>query len=327
MFIEFPVGEDGCLEVNRYPLPASAADRVLSRDDYAYRWQYAVAGAAYCLLGRHLFPFPEVVTESGRTDTGRAVFSSADLGVVRAQARNMDLFIRTGCNPTAADRRHGGPTILRLEHNGGIVVGTIPVTVSSDSRITVAWRGRSVAARHFDLLRYRWRHGFEHLQWELAGFLPVLRRRHRAWIPTQAAEHQVDENRLETVHSFQRVHASGWVPAWNHFAYLAAMHMPASMKSMFRERPLLDSEVAVRLTRTIRWTVDSVSIADRITGEIAGKGLVVGTRLLNNCKIKVNGLTLGKRLRGWSSDGLQEIQLYGTRCSGTQCRYEIILEV
>ena len=327
MFIEFPVGEDGCLEVNRYPLPASAADRVLSRDDYAYRWQYAIAGAAYCLLGRHLFPFPEVATESGTADAGRVVFSSADLGVVRAQAGDMDLFIRTGCNLAAADRRHGGPTILRLENGGGIVVGTIPIKMSTDSRITVAWRGRSVAARHFDLLRYRWRHGFEHLQWELAGFLPVLRRRHRAWIPMQAAENQIDGNRLVTVHGFQGVHASGWVPTWNHFAYLAVMHVPEVMKSMFRERPLLNGEVAVQLTRTIRWTMDSVSIADQITGEIAGKELVVGTRLLNNCKVRADGLSLGKRLRGWSSDGLQEIQLYGTSCSGTECRYEIILDL
>jgi L-rhamnose isomerase len=105
------------------------------------------------------------------------------------------------------------------------------------------------------------------------------------------------------------------------------MHVPEVMKSMFRERPLLNGEVAVQLTRTIRWTMDSVSIADQITGEIAGKELVVGTRLLNNCKVRADGLTLGKRLRGWSSDGLQEIQLYGTSCSGTECRYEIILDL
>ena len=327
MFAEFPVGEDGCLEVNRYPLPATMADRILSRDDYAYRWQYAITGAAYCMLGRCLFPFPvEAVGESGTAHISRNTFCSNDLGVVRVRSGDLDLFIRTGCNLTAADRRYAGPTILRLEHGDNVMVGTIPVTISSDSRITVAWTGRSLLKRHLDLLCWRWRHGFEHLQVELAGFLPVLKRGHDTWIPTQAAEHQVDGNRLVTVHEFVGRHSSGWIPAWSHSASLAAMHVPASMKSIFREPSLLGRKVAVQLTRTIRWTLDSVTIADRITGEIAGKELVVGTRLLNNCRTQVDGLAPVRCLRGWSSDGLQEVQLYGTRCRGAECRYEITLQ-
>jgi hypothetical protein len=215
---------------------------------------------------------------------------------------------------------------LRLEHSGRLVTGTIPVTVSSDSRVTVAMRGRSLAARHLDLLRYRWRYGVEHLHWELAGFVPVLRRRHRAWIPTPAVEYHVDEGRLVTVHGFLGIHASGWIPAWNHCAQLASRHMPAAMKFMLRKRPLAEHGIAVQLTRSISWTMDSVSIEDRITGELGGKRLVVGTRSLNNCKIHVNGVTLGPRLQGWSSDGLQEIQLYATRCRGSECRYDISLQ-
>jgi hypothetical protein len=128
------------------------------------------------------------------------------------------------------------------------------------------------------------------------------------------------------VHRFRAVFASGWIPARNHFAYLAYLQMPAAMKTIFRERPLADGEVAIQLIRLISWTTDSVSIADRITGEIAGKKLMVGTRFLDTCKTQVNGLTIGERLRGWSSDGLQQMQLYSTLCSGTECRYEIILQ-
>jgi hypothetical protein len=302
-------------------------DRLLSRDNYAYRWQYALAGAAYCLLGRHIFTLPEALIEPGATDKQRQVFASASLGIVHAQAGDIDLFIRTGCSLAVTDRRQFGPTILRLEQAGHTVVGTIPVTVSSDSRITVKWQGRPTVMRHFDLLRYRWRHGFEHLQRELVGFLPVLRQQHRAWMPTQPAEQQIDGNCLATTHSFQGIHASGWVSAWNHFKSLAVKHVPASMKPMLREQSLLQDKVAIKLVRTVRWSMDTVSIEDRITGEIEGKDLVVGTRMLNNGKIQVVGLTPGKRLRGWSSDGPQEIQLYGTRCNGTECRYEIILKL
>ena len=327
LFNEFPVGEDGCLEVNRYPLPATVDDLIFSRDVYAYRWQYAIVGCAYCMLGRHLFSFHQTVNESGTADKERSIFSSASLGIVRVQIGYIDLFIRTKCDLMATDRRHFGPTILRLEHGGNTVVGTIPVTVSSDSSIMVKWSGRSLVVRHFDLLRYRWRHGFEHRQWELVGFLPVLRRHHRAWIPMSAVKQQIDGDSLVTIHSFQGVYISGWIPAWNHFKSLVVKHVPTLLKPMFRERSLLEGEVSIKLARTIRWNKDSVSIVDQVVGEIEGKELVVGTRLLNSRKIQVVGLTPGGRQQGWSSDGPQEIQLYHTPCSGNECRYEIIVSI
>jgi hypothetical protein len=324
LFSRFSIGNDGCFEVNRNSAATSKLDRDLSRDDYAYRWQYAVAGAAYCLLGRLLFG-AQVDSSPQILEQRREVFSSVELGIVRAKLPNMDLFIRTGSNLAAKDRRHAGPTILRLEHGGRVLTGTIPVTVSSDSRVVVSQGRRSVLARHFDLLRYRWQHGFEELQWELAGFIPVLRHRHRAWIPMQPREQRLDENRLVTIHPFRTVYSAGWVPAWNHFANLASIHVPSSLRSVFREFPTSGEVTDIQLIRTISWTTDKVSIADQIAGDIVGKNLLIGTRFLESCGVFVVGLNPKKRLRSWGSEGMHELQLYGTRCSTGNCSYEITI--
>jgi hypothetical protein len=163
------------------------------------------------------------------------------------------------------------------------------------------------------------------LQWELAGFIPVLRRRHRTWIPMQPREQRVDENQLVTIHPFRTVHSSGWVPAWNHFANLASMHVPSSMRAIFREFPTAGEVSDIQLIRTISWTTDKVSISDQITGDIVGKNLLVGTRFLESCDVFVVGLNPKNQLRSWGSEGMHELQLYGTRCSTRSCSYEIAI--
>lgn len=324
-FTKFPIGADGCLEVNEYPLPASVDDLIRSRDGYAFRWQYAVAGAAYCLLGRRLFPTPDVVDQTKVTAESPPVFSSRDLGIMRSQAGDLGLFVRTGCTLSSEDRRHAGPTILRLEHRGRTIIGTIPMTMSSDASVMLDWLGRSRLVRHLDLLRYRWRHGFEYLHSELAGFVPVLQLRHHAWLPTAAVEQQANGDQLVSLHRFQAVHAAGWVPTWNHLADLARIHTPPAMRFLFRARPLLGEEAEIHLTRTITLSEEAVVIADSITGDIAGKTLLLGTRFLSPWRTQVNNLAIGKKLRGWSSDGPQEIQLYTTCCTGRECNYQLTL--
>ena len=177
--------------------------------------------------------------------------------------------------------------------------------------------------RHFDMLRYRWGYGFEHLHWELAGFIPVLRGGRRVWIPMTPTRIQVNQNSVRSVYRFQAVYASGWIPALTHIAYLACLQVSIPIKSTFWRHLVADREIPVQLTRYIVWTQDSVSIADQITGEIAGKKLIMGTRLLGPCEIEVNGLARGDQALGWSSDGLHSIQLYSMICSGTECRYEV----
>jgi hypothetical protein len=89
--------------------------------------------------------------------------------------------------------------------------------------------------------------------------------------------------------------------------------------------PTVGEVADIQLIPTISWTTDRVSIADQITGDIVGKNLLVGTRFLESCGVFVVGLNPKKRLRSWGSEGMHELQFYGTRCSTANCSYEIAI--
>ncbi len=325
-FLTFPIGGDGCIEVNDFSLPASVDDLIRSRDGYAFRWQYAVAGAAYCLLAHRLFPALDIVNKPETSAALPLAFSSKDLDIVRLRVGDLSLFVRMGSTPSAEDRRYAGPTILRLEHHGATIVGAVPKTVSSDVSVIIDWLGRSCLARHLDLLRYRWRSGFEFLHHELIGFLPVLRLGHRTWIPALVLAQQTSREQITSKHRFQVTHSSGIIPTLNYLVDLARINTPAAMHFLFQPRPLLGKEENIYLNRTITLSENAVVISDVLSGDIEGKRLFVGTRFLNPWGVQASNLVIERKLHGWSSDGLQQIQLYTGCCIEGEYSYQLTLK-
>ena len=328
LFLSFPFAADGCLEVNRYPVDSTDRDRMLSRDDYAYRWQYAIAGSAYLMLSRAVFPAGDSAAVAAEPEQG--VFSSRELGLVRVRDGALDLFVRTAASPAGRDIRHAGPGILRLEWRGKLIIGTLPIRLASDSFVAVPRDGRSALARRLALSAYSWRHGVEYLKWSLAGYVPVLFQGHRGWMPAPADRQDLESvpgaGSLVKEHSFRAFHAGGFVPAWNLSAQLVAPRVPALLKPLFAQRPfLLGEDGGIRLNRTIQWSASAVRLTDRITGDLSGKRIAIGTRLFGACPAAVSGLAPGEAVQGWSSDGPVTVQLHGADCSGGVCEYSITL--
>ena len=331
LFLGFPVGADGCLEANRYPLPASSEDLIRSRDAYAYRWQYAIAGSAYCLLADFLFPkLPNVAAESvdDTACSGRQAVTavSRDLGLVRVRGTFRDLFVRMTSNLSAQDRRQLGPTILRLESHGTLLIGAIPKTVSTDPEAVVSWQKRSLFSRHLDLLTYRWQQGFEFLHAELVGFVPVILKRRKVYLPQSADQQQLQQEALVTEHAFAGQARSGYQPALVHFTNIVRQNLPEAPGPFLGWSALSQTPSDFRLVRTLSWSGDRIHVADRITGPLDHATVMIGIRMLCPYHVEVQGLAPGREYKGWSSDGPEGIRLYETRCFGTECRYELAIQ-
>ncbi|MGC2110629.1 MAG: hypothetical protein WA655_13990 [Candidatus Korobacteraceae bacterium] len=332
LFLGFPVSIDGCMEANRYPLPASTEDLLRSRDAYAYRWQYAIAGSAYCLLAELLFPAPPSSTvasedDKGKTDQQPVIAVSRDLGLIRVRrAPQQDLFVRTMSNIPAQDRRQLGPTILRLENRGALLIGAIPMTIATDADAVIPWQNRSALGRHRDLLAYRWQQGFEFLHAELVGFLPVILKGRRVYLPLSADEPLLEKETLVTEHTFVGQPRSGYEPAMLHFTGIVRQNIPSALRFLFGRSTMRQTPNDIRLVRTLSWSDNRIHIADRITGSLDRATVIIGSRMLSPYRLKVNGLAPGKKTKGWSSDGPATIQLYETHCSGPECRYELTIQ-
>ena len=326
LFRGFPRGEDGCLEVNRYPLPASQLDLVRSRDSYAYRWQYAIAGATYATLSRVLFADGAFSAPARVPRAVPCLAISHDLNLVRVKSGEWDLHIRTGTVIDSEDRRLLGPTILRLERAKRLMVGAIPKMVATDPACVVPWTTSSGLMRHLRLAAYRWQGGLEQFHAETVGFLPIVRRGGSTALPADGERVSLTEDGLTTEHTFIRLPRRGLRPCVAHCARQIGqlLSMPLLAKAVGGiDRTA--STCSIRLRRTITWSAQRIAIADELTGLEARDTVVMGVRQLHPLGIEVRGLQPAGDCAAWSSDGPVTLTWYQSSQTGPSCRYELVL--
>jgi len=83
----------------------------------------------------------------------------------------------------------------------------------------------------------------------------------------------------------------------------------------------------IELTRTVRFEPDRCRIEDRLSGDLAGKTLLFSVRHLPGAVVRVRGLQQRGSIAGWGSDGLQAVEVYEERPTGTAIEYECDIEI
>jgi hypothetical protein len=324
-YARFPRTPSGLLQCNRFGDARASGEYDWSRDDYAYVGQYSLASCAYALLGRLWFPASSErspVFRAGHAATSVAV--SHDLGVVKLDTPDSELILRTGSELTSWDRRYLGPTILRFERQGRLLVGAISRTISTDA--IVRPRRASRVARAWVLFRDRFVNGIEQLDGTSVGFLPVLRHGQTDYLPFGSLSQDVSNAHVRTRHEMVRLDGRGVRACVRAGVEQLQQQLPL-MRPRYYRRPPVKSAPSLQLHRDVFLTAQGCRIEDRISGNLRGKTLLFSIRHLPGAVVRVRGLDALRSATGWGSDGRQELTVYQRRAAGTEIRYECDIEL
>jgi hypothetical protein len=319
----FPRTPEGLLYCNRYGDPKSPTEQTYSRDDYAYVGQYSLSSCAYALLGAYWFPAsPDpAAPPAARATAVPSVAQSKDLGVVKIAGEGYELCLRTKSEITSWDRRYLGPTLLRYEAGGRLLVGAIPRTISSDERASAEERSASRLGRAVALFQRRFRRGIEQLDGASVGFLPVLRRGAIDLLPAALLSVDATSSRVTSRHRMVALHARGLRPCLIEASELLHRNLPG-LRPKHYSRPPLGRTDAIELLRTIHIARDGVRIEDSVSGDLRGFALLFSVRYFPGACVRVTGLSKGQSLHSWGSDGMQLLDIFGARGEGPQLCYE-----
>jgi hypothetical protein len=326
-YLTFPRASSGVLESNRFADATSEAEAWYSKDAYAQVAQYSLSSSAYVLLGSHWYPAP---TDAGRcaeaSERPAAVATSDDLGVVKLTGKNGELVVRTRSEMTSWDRRYLGPTILRYAVDDTLLVGAIPLTVSTD-RAAQPRSSANAARRLLDLFKYRYVNGAEQLDGTSVGFLPVLRQGTVDYLPYNPVSVQASPSRVTTRHEMIRMDARGMSACLVDAQQIVRAAAPGLKPRRYVEVRMKPAP-SIELTRDIVLDPASCRLEDRISGDLDGMSLLFSVRYLPGASVRVDGLTKLSSKTGWGSDGRQTIDLYSARPTGSEIRYrcEIVQE-
>jgi hypothetical protein len=269
-YATFPRTLSGLLHCNRLGNADAPAEHGWSRDDYAYVGQYSLASCAYALLGRFLFPVSSAPTYAAGDKTVIAV--SRDLGLLKLDTADSELILRTRSELTSWDRRYLGPTILRYERQGRLLVGAISRTISTDA--VVRPRGASSSARAWMLFRDRFVNGIEQLDGTSVGFLPVLRRGAVDYLPYRLVAQEAGDAHVRTRYEMVRLNARGWRPC-----VIAGVEQLRQQAPLLRpkrySRPPMTSASSLYLERHVYLTAHGCRIEDPRIRESSGKDAAV----------------------------------------------------
>jgi len=310
---------EGGLQVNRMSDARKPEEFVFSRDHYAYPTQYAIAGCCYVLCAWLFNRGTTLQPERPLTICTQSTFSQ-DLGIVKIQSPNGEVFVRTTSQPEARDRRYFGPTILRFTKNGSLLIGAIPKTVDTDFSIVHKKSGQPW--KLLDLLLFRYRHGYDDLDAISTGFLPTFRFGNCLCIPRSAKSIQLDRNILVTEHDWQFVKFNG-------FHAIRMQLGDLFEKNFFKSKgdqewvPDLHDAFGWNLVRRVVLDGLTLCIEDSIQGPIKGKKIIYIVRHTSGAHVKVSGLNYQETRIGWSSDGIALLDLYASECTGTDIHYSI----
>jgi hypothetical protein len=324
----FPKTAAGMLQCNRFADAKAAAELVYSRDDYAYVGQYSLSSCAYALLGAYWFP-ASGQPAAGSREIDRAATGTAgrseDLGVVRMTGAAHELLVRTKSQVTSWDRRYLGPTILRCEIGGRLLVGAVPRTISTDEKVAQIPRPKGRIARTAELLRRRFRKGIEQLDGASVGYLPVIRHGTVDYLPYALLSMEVSSRSLKSRYRMLQLSVRGLHPCFIELDEFLHRNLPG-LKPKLYSRPRFKAVDAFELSREIHLGAESCRIEDRISGDLEGKTLLFSVRHFPSASVRVLGLSKREALTCWGSDGLQTLDLYEALPTGSQVRYECHIE-
>jgi hypothetical protein len=257
-------------------------------------------------------------------DRPPTVAVSRDLGIVKLDAPASELILRTRSELTSWDRRYLGPTILRYECQGRLLVGAISRTVSTDAILRP--RIGSRARKAWTVFRDRFVNGIEQLDGTSVGFLPVLRRGHLDYLPYQVVAHEASPERVRSRYEMARLHAKGWRPCVIEAVALLSRNLPLVRPKRYTPPPVKPVR-SLTLERDVYMTPHGCRIEDRVSGDLRGMTLLFSVRRLPGASIRVRGLTLARSATGWGSDGRHTLELYEGRAAGSEIRYECDIQL
>jgi hypothetical protein len=318
----FPRTVEGMLQCNRFGDGASESDLIRSRDGYAYARQYSLASCAYALLGCYWFPVRDEVQRPAELASGAqwTVAHSKDLGVVRMAGPHSELLVRTRSEITSRDRRYLGPTILRLQVDGRLLIGAISRTISTD-RVAQDQRPSARSKRLVDLFRYRFRNGDDQIDGSSVGFLPVIRHGTTDYLPYEPTVAELSPTWLRVRYRMLRLRARGYHPCVLELVALVHQNVPGLKPRRFL-RPTMKMVDSLTLSRDIYLEDGGCRIEDYLSGDLMGKSIVFSVRSLPSAVIRLQGLTERRSVTGWGSDGEQRVGVYEERISGPEIRYD-----
>lgn len=320
-WLSFDVGDDGCLEVNRYGPSSSHQVRVWSADNYAFRWQYALAGAAYTALGYRLLPQELETAAHGNSQVKNVRRCSDDLGLVKIREGQCELYLRTRSDFHANDPRYLGPTILRLEHDSRLLIGAIPKTCAVEPKVRAIETPGRLKAR-LRLMNYRYREGWEALNAATTAFVPILTCGPMLWLPCSATTVELKGANVRSEHLFCSFRARGLAAVWLEARNLLGKNLPSLFSAAcIPPQGLNLSEV--QLVRVVECSEMGIRITDSLSGNLAGKTLRIATRSAMPLDYRLGELALETSYIGWSSDGPQEITVYTARLTSSDFSYHI----
>lgn len=324
----FPRTAAGLLECNRFADAKSSSELVYSRDDYAYVGQYSLASCAYALLGCHWFPVsadPVTNSTGDRTPTD-LVAQSTDLGVVKIASRNHELFVRTRSQVTAWDRRYLGPTILRYQIGGRLMIGAIPRTISTDEKVAKWLHPKARIRRLAGTLRRRFLRGIEQLDGASVGFLPVIRQGPFDYLPYTLLSMEAFSGGLRSRYQMLRLKARGFRPCFIELGEFLHRNLPG-LKPKHYSRPGMNLVDAFEFSREIHLERDGCRIRDCISGNLEGTTLLFSVRYLPCTSVRLRGLSKRESIICWGSDGRQMLDLYEAQSTSSQICYECDVEL
>jgi hypothetical protein len=318
----FPTTPEGFLQCNRYGDSGSPAEQGYSRDDYAYVGQYSLSSCAYALLAAHWFPAaPDAVTPpTAPGGAAASVVRSKDLGVLKLASEGYEVCLRTASEITSWDRRYLGPTLLRYEVDGRLLVGAIPRTISTDGRASQEPRPVSRLGRAAALFQRRFRKGIEQLDGTSVGFLPVLRRGETDFLPGRLLSLDATSSCVTSRYRMVALHVRGLRPCMIELSELLHGNLPG-LRPRHYSRPPVGRTDALELSRTIHVARDGVRIEDRVSGDLSGFSLLFSVRYFPGTRIGIVGLSKRESLRSWGSDGMQVLDVFEAATVGSQVCY------
>ena len=324
----FPRTPEGLLKCNRYGDSSSPAEQAYSRDDYAYVGQYSLSSCAYALLGAYWFPAtPDAVTPPAAHRTAVAsVAQSRDLGILKLAGEDYEVCLRTASEITSWDRRYLGPTLLRYEVDGRLLVGAIPRTISTDERASREARPVSRLRRAAALLERRFRRGIEQLDGTSVGFLPVLRRGATDFLPCRLLSLEATASRVTSRYRMVALHARGLRSCLIELSELLHRNLPG-LRPKHYSRPRFEPVDSLELSREVRLEPDGCQIEDCVSGAPQGTTLLFSVRYMPGASVRIRGLSKRDSMVCWGSDGLQILDTYAGTSRGTQLRYQCDVEL
>ncbi len=301
----------------------SVADR-WGRDTYTHHSVYSAAGVCYLLLGEVLARGTGLPAK-GEAQRAR-VAVSRDLGLVRLgrsgpELRASELIVRCSGVVVRGDRRYLGPTLLRWESAGKVIIGAIPRTTEDDVRVVITANG-GIRKRKVAYLAHLLRSGVDELRLLSVGYLPFLTRGSYLCAPFRLMKLDADEHTVTGYYGTSRARYRGVEVAAHELLEVITKNLTGRKVGADRTAVLVDEEP--EFSRTISFFGDHITVRDSWSRLAGWRRLHVSTRLIRGRgKADVAGLDFAGEWLGWSSDGETTLDLYSKRCTSEQLSYEI----